>query len=197
MKEKLNKLFNFIMLANSSVSRGYTFSQNNYLKFLGTGYYMAYFFFNKKKAKIESKKFAIKAEFELCRQVWNLMDTRVLKHALKGLLAGIASIKYRKKLFFKKESKEITMDYIRSVIDSFKKGNNDNNINKNMIKKNELDSHYTDHIDSSSSNLENKLINNENDITNSNIKSRSNSNDTKQDELFLSSIKENQKDSKI
>ena len=121
MKTKLQGLFDFVILGNASVSRGFTFD-NNYLKFLGTGYYMAYFFFNQRKAALESKKFAIKAEFELTRRVWNLLDTRGIKHLLKGLLAGLHSIKYRKKLYVKKTKKPLTIEYIRTLIEQVQKG---------------------------------------------------------------------------
>lgn len=135
MKVKLDGLFNFVKLGNASISRGFTF-ENNYLKFIGTGYYMAYFFFNQSKADLESKKFAIRAEFELTRRVWNLLDTKGIKHALKGILYGILSIKYRKKLYVKRIKKPLTIEYIRGLIDIVQKGKSitydDNNFDGNQ-----------------------------------------------------------------
>lgn len=69
MEKKLQNLFNYVILGNASVSKGDTFKQN-YSKFIGTGWYMAYFFFNQKEAKTQSKKFFINPSAEIARKVY-------------------------------------------------------------------------------------------------------------------------------
>lgn len=81
---------------------------------------MAFFFFNKKRASLESKKFAIKQDTVLARQVWNLLDTRGVKHALKGLLYGISNIKYRRKFYFKKTQRQITLELVKKLSEQIK-----------------------------------------------------------------------------
>ena len=64
----MQKVFDFVLLGNASVSKGFNFN-DNYLKVLGTGWYMAYFFFNQKNANLESKRFFIKPSSDVARKV--------------------------------------------------------------------------------------------------------------------------------
>src|SRR5690606_23911426 len=60
IKKKLQQVFNMVILGNASMSKGHdVFKNHNYLQMLGSGWYFAYFFFNKKQASIQSIKFAI------------------------------------------------------------------------------------------------------------------------------------------
>jgi len=122
MRKRMKHLNGFIILGNASVSRGFV-EQNEFFKFFKTGYYMTYFFFNKKSAYRESKKFTLKNNPELNRAVWNLLDTKGVKHALKGLLTGIYGIKFRKRLYVKKTKPQITLNYIKNLIAKINEGN--------------------------------------------------------------------------
>jgi hormone-sensitive lipase len=114
MRKKIQNLTSFVTLGNASIYKGFSF-ENKYMKYIGTGYYMAYFFFNRKRAHLDSKKFSLKPEFELSRKVWNLLDTKGIKHGYKGLLVGISSVKTREKLYVKKMAKPITLEYIKEI----------------------------------------------------------------------------------
>ena len=71
MNKKLQHLFDYVILGNASISKGDKF-QENYSKFIGTGWYMAYFFFNKKEAIIQSRKLFINPSAEIARKVINI-----------------------------------------------------------------------------------------------------------------------------
>ena len=68
MKKKLQNVYDFVTLGNASVFKGEKFKEE-FSKFFGTGWYMAYFFFNLKEAKTESKKFFINPSTEVARKV--------------------------------------------------------------------------------------------------------------------------------
>jgi hormone-sensitive lipase len=150
LKPKLQKLFDFVVLGYASVFKGDTYD-NKYMKFMLTGYFMTYFFFNRKRAMMESKRFSLRPKFETSRMVWNLWDTHVIKHALKGILAGICSIRYRKKMYLKRSSKEITSLYVDEIISRYnsknfnKKVKEINNISKSVNKS--IMDHYNIDID--------------------------------------------------
>ena len=135
MRKRIKNLNGFIILGNASVSRGYV-EQNEFFKFFKTGYYMTYYFFNKKSAYRESKKFNLQNNPELNRAVWNLLDTKGVKHALKGFLTGIYGIKFREKLFIKKTKPTITLPYIKKLMIKINEDNSMNNFS----------SHYLDEI---------------------------------------------------
>jgi hypothetical protein len=138
MKKKLRNLISFVILSNASVSKGFAY-ENKIIKFFGTGYYMAYYFFNKKNASLESKRFVLKGDNELNRAVWNLMDTKGIKHMLKGLLVGMIPVKHRMKLFLKKTKRPLNLDYVKSLHDKIK-SKKFSHLNDSMI-----DSHYLDY----------------------------------------------------
>jgi hypothetical protein len=137
MKKKMRNLISFVILSNASVSKGFAY-ENKIVKFFGTGYYMAYYFFNKKNASLESKRFVLKGDNELNRAVWNLMDTKGIKHMLKGLLVGIIPVKHRMKLYFKKTKRPLNLEYVQTLLDKLR--------NKKFVHLSESmnDSHYLD-----------------------------------------------------
>jgi hypothetical protein len=137
MKKKMRGLLSFVILSNASVSKGFMY-ENRIIKFFGTGYYMAYYFFNKKNASLESKRFVLRGDNELNRAVWNLMDTKGIKHMLKGLLVGMIPVKHRTKLFFKKTKKTISLEYVQELLERIK-NKKCGHLNDSMI-----DSHYLD-----------------------------------------------------
>ena len=119
MNKKLQHLFDYFILGNASISKGDKF-QENYSKFIGTGWYMAYFFFNKKEAIIQSKKLFINPSAEIARKVinilskvWNLVDTKGIKNLYK---LALPSIKYRKKLYFRRNLPEVNLGFISDML---------------------------------------------------------------------------------
>ena len=70
MKQKMKELFNFIILGNAAVSKGHEIT-TDYLKILGTSFYFAYFFFNSKKAKLQSQKYSLKPNFDIAKKVFD------------------------------------------------------------------------------------------------------------------------------
>lgn len=107
-----------VVLANASVSKGFEWVES--LRYFGIGIYMAYFYFNKRKAILQWKKFFINPNAEAARTVWNLMDTRLLQFFFQLLLP---KIKYRKILYLKRTYFELTKE---SVLELIKQCNNTN-----------------------------------------------------------------------
>ncbi len=123
-----------MILGNASVStafRGFSFTA---MKILGTGWYMAYYFFNKKRAKIQSLKFNINPDLEITKVIWNLMDTKGIKTLLKLTLPGI---RYRKNLFLLRTAKKLDFEFLNMMIkkseDEFSINNAYSNLDKNYI----------------------------------------------------------------
>jgi len=67
----MKDVFDFVILGNAAVSKGQEFTAN-YLKILGTSFYFAYFFFNSKKAKIQSQKYSLQPNFDVAKKVNNI-----------------------------------------------------------------------------------------------------------------------------
>jgi hormone-sensitive lipase len=105
-------------LSNAAVFNGYKF-QPTYLKILGTGYFLAYFFFNSKQAELHNKSYSVQPSFEISHRVWNLLDTNGIKQFYSKYLP---SIKFREKLFLKKNDKEINKEYLAELIKLIKDG---------------------------------------------------------------------------
>lgn len=132
VKKKLQQVFNAIILGNSSVSKGYGEFNSNYLKVLGTGWYMAYFFFNKKKANIQNIKFSINPNFKVAQKIWTILDAKGIKSLLKITLPGVG---FSKKYYIKRTEDELTMEELSILIDlslsKEKLNNRDSNIELN------------------------------------------------------------------
>jgi hypothetical protein len=111
------KLFDMITLSKATVKTTHKFNQP-YLKILGTGYFFVYYYINSKEAQIESKKMSIQPNFEIMQRMWNLLDTSIIKELY---VQSLPSIKYREKIYLKKNEIEITKEYIRELILSIKK----------------------------------------------------------------------------
>ena len=73
MEKKLSNVFNFVILGNASVAKGFEFNEK-FFKVLRTGWFMTYFFFDKKKAQLENKKFFLKPNDEVARAVTILLN---------------------------------------------------------------------------------------------------------------------------
>ena len=112
LKKKLQQVFDMIILGNASVSKGHNQFDSKYLKILGSGWYMAYFFFNKKQASIQSIKFSINPNFDVAHKIWNMLDSKGIKDLLKLTLPRI---KYSKRWYLKKTEEEITFEKIKNL----------------------------------------------------------------------------------
>ena len=131
IKKKMKNLFDMLEVGNAAVSTGFKY-ESNYLKILGTGYFLAYYFFNSKHANIEVKKFSINPKFEVAHRMWNLLDTTGIKQLYRQ---SLINIKYRKKLYVKRNMKKITKEYIAELLDDRKN-------KKHEVMNNLLQSHY-------------------------------------------------------
>ncbi len=69
MKRKMEEVFNFVILGNAAVSKGYEF-HSEYLKILGTSFYFAYYYFHSSKAKIQCQKYSLHPNFEVAKKVY-------------------------------------------------------------------------------------------------------------------------------
>lgn len=119
----MKNVYNNVIIANASVSKGFEMG-NSYFRNLVIGYYMAYFFFNKKKAIQQSKIFFINPNAEAARRVWNLLDTKVIQTLFK---MSLPKIKYRKILFLKRTDYEVTKERALEYIQK------NNNLSQNPI----------------------------------------------------------------
>jgi hormone-sensitive lipase len=169
LKKKLQKVFDMIILGNASVSKGHGEFNSKYSKILGTGWYFAYFFFNKKKANIQSIKFSINPNYDIAKVLWNMLDAKGIRNILK---LTMPRINYSKKCFLLRTEPEITLDYINDLLVKIKskdfivKIEKDLNDKRKFSDKLILQGHYQSEYDSkildnkSEINLNNKQINN-------------------------------------
>jgi hypothetical protein len=121
MKKKLSKLFENVSIGNASIFEGENYN-NQIFKFFGTGYFLAFYFFNKKQAVKDTKKSFLYSNFELSRKFWNLLDTKIIKSGYKGVLGTISNIKFRRKLFLKKTEKRIDLKILKKYNDDINSG---------------------------------------------------------------------------
>ena len=121
MKKKLQKLFDLVSVGSASISTGNTY-RDDIMKFIGTGFFLAFYFFNKKEAAKETKKSFLTSNFDLSRKVWNLLDTTGIKSGYNGVLNAITKIKFRQKLYFKKTVKTIDAVYVTRLNEEIKYG---------------------------------------------------------------------------
>jgi len=137
LNKKLQQVFDMIILGNASVSKGHNEFDSKYLRILGSGWYMAYFFFNKKKANIQSIKFAINPNFEIAHKIWNMLDAKGIRNLLK---LTMPRIKYSKKWYLKKTENIIDLEKIKELNERIPKysvnieRNNDSSLNSNVEK---------------------------------------------------------------
>lgn len=118
VKKMLQKLVDFVNIGYASVSRGYGENKNDLVKKASTGFYMAYYFFNKRKAQSQSYKFLINPDTVVSQTIWNMMDAKGFKQAIKLVIPGIT---YSKKWWVKKLTPEMKLEDIISLSNSIKK----------------------------------------------------------------------------
>jgi hypothetical protein len=114
LKKKLQNVYDMVILGNASMSKGHNEFSGKFSKILGTGWYFAYFFFNKKQANIQSIKFAINPDYEVAQKIWNMLDTKGIKSLLKITLPGV---KYSKKWYLRRTEQPITLERITKLIE--------------------------------------------------------------------------------
>lgn len=103
-------------MSNAALSSGYKYRQD-YLNVLGTGFFMAFYFFNSKGAQIEVKKFALNPDHKVALKMWNFLDTKGIKQLYT---TSLPSVSFRKKIYLLKKEKEINLDLIKDLIISIK-----------------------------------------------------------------------------
>lgn len=111
MRAKIQKIFDMIILGSAFVSKGHEIEEG-LLRTLGTGMYMTHFFFSKKDAKRQAKKFNTEPKLEVAKQVWSLLDNKGIR---LGLKLTLTSIPYRQKFFFRRIKKPITYEYLQGL----------------------------------------------------------------------------------
>ena len=107
-------MLEFVVLGNASVSKAFTNFTATPMKVLGTGWFMAYYFFNKKQSKIQAMKFSNKPDFEIQKMIWNLMDAKGIKTMMKVAMPGI---KFRKNLYLLKTAKILDFDFLDKLFE--------------------------------------------------------------------------------
>jgi len=84
------------------------------MKILGTGWYMTYYFFNKKGAKLQSMKSFINPDLEITKLIWSLMDAKGIDNIIK---LTIPSIKYSENIYLLKTVKAINFKFLDKMIE--------------------------------------------------------------------------------
>ncbi len=117
VKKQLQKVFDVVNLGYASVSKSFSEYNNDIMRTATTGFYMAYYFFNKKKAQTQSKKFLMNPDSTVSQTIWNMMDSKGIKQAIK---LALPSIKYNKKFFVKRTEPIITLEEIIKLAEQAK-----------------------------------------------------------------------------
>ena len=117
VKAMLKKITDVVNLGYAAVSKGYGENSNSLAKKASTGFYMAYYFFNKKKAQTQSYKFLINPDSVVSQTIWNMMDAKGFKQAIKIILPHIA---YSKKWWVKRVSNEMTLNDVINLTNQIK-----------------------------------------------------------------------------
>ena len=94
--------------------------ENNYYYKAKVGLLMAFYFFNKDKANIKSLQFLIKPKTKVTQKIWNILEIKEIKKAMKIILP---SISFSKKFYFKKIEKEISKENIQNYYENIKNNN--------------------------------------------------------------------------
>ena len=115
IQKKLDKVFEMIILANSSVDKSLCRKENS-LKLIKSGFYMAYFFLFKEKAKVNFEKYLLKPNFNVSRQVWDLMDTKGIRTFSK---IGYPTISKRNSYLLNLNYFEYSIDDLEKMLISF------------------------------------------------------------------------------
>jgi hypothetical protein len=119
VSKKVKLVHNHVIIANAAVSKGYQLT-DKFLRGLGIGWYLTYYFFNQTKANLQCKQFFISPKPEVAREVWNLLETKPMLLLSKLALQPIS---FRRKLYLKRTDPEISLELIREYLNNCKDGN--------------------------------------------------------------------------
>ena len=114
MRKKIQIIYDMISLSTSFVSKSFEID-NKVLKVFGTGFYMTNYFFRKKSSDIQYKKFLTNPNIDVLKEVWGLLDWKIIK---KGMKIQLPSISFREKLYVQKHTK-IDLKIINEYITDF------------------------------------------------------------------------------
>lgn len=120
----LLKVENTIHLGYASFSKGYSENTNDILQKASSGFYMAMYSLSKSRAKTQSMKFLLNPDTNISQTVWNLMDTKAFKTAVKVVLP---SVQFCENFYLKRTNPEITLATIRELDQQIKSDNFDIN----------------------------------------------------------------------
>lgn len=114
MRKKIQIIYDMISLSTSFVSKSFDID-NKVLKVFGTGFYMANYFFRKKSSDIQYKRFMTNPTIDVLREVWGLLDWKIIK---KGMKIQLPSISFREKIYVEKNMK-IDLKLINEYVTDF------------------------------------------------------------------------------
>ena len=117
VKKQLQKVFDMVNLGYAGVSKGFSEFNSEIMKKASAGFYMMYYFFNRKKALTQSKIFLMKPDTTISQTIWNMMDTKGIKQMVK---IAFPSIKYNKKFFLRRIRPELTLQEILQLTEKAK-----------------------------------------------------------------------------
>ena len=132
LKDSLKKVFDMVTMSYASFSKLMDKNEGKGMNIVSISTYYTYFFFNKKKAKVQSKKFLMSPNTKIALTIWNLLDSPSIKNMVK---IALPSIKFVDKFFIKRLEPEITIDKINQLTNFIKTFNpNDKNITNEIDK---------------------------------------------------------------
>ena len=115
LNKKINNLLEFVTIGNASVSKGFKGFTGIPMRVVSIGWYMIYYYFNKKGANLQSMKFSINPDLDIMKTIWNLMDKKGINSLLK---VALPSIKYRKNLYLLKTSQTLNFEILDNLIEN-------------------------------------------------------------------------------
>jgi len=116
MNKRIKSFHDLVYVSNAALSSGYRYHQD-YLNVIGTGFFMAFYFFNSKGAQIQVKKFSLNPDHKIALKMWNILDTDLVKQLYTTSLPRVT---FRKKLYLLKQEKEINKDLLADMIEGIK-----------------------------------------------------------------------------
>ena len=110
--KRLNKLLDFLNIGYASMNKSKSNINNKFKMFTSFGLYSTLYFFDRKKAIVESKNFFLKPELDALLTLWNMLDKPFFYNLVK---IAFPSIKYNHKFFIKRTQKEIDIKLIEEL----------------------------------------------------------------------------------
>ena len=131
LKKSLKKVFDMVTMGYASFSKSMN-HDNNLINLVSSGAYFTYFFFHRKKALIQSKKFFMSPDTKITLTLWNLLDSKPVKKMVK---IALPSIKFVQSFVMKRTEPEIKLETILNLTSILEKYNPNDNIIGNEIEK--------------------------------------------------------------